>query len=192
MGTMLVEPTDTPPPAVTLRVLAPHEFVMLADQLISIYIAAMRYPPGTALGRRQLWLEHSNRPGFSCVVAVGDQEQLLAFGYGYTGRTGQWWHQEVQRGMAQEAQAYWLPNYFELTELHTRPDVQGRRLGEQVLQALLTGRVESAVLLSTPEGQNRAWRLYRRLGFVDVLRDYRFTGDPRPFGILGRLLPLDR
>jgi ribosomal protein S18 acetylase RimI-like enzyme len=47
------------------------------------------------------------------------------------------------------------------------------------------------MLLSTPEGENRAWRLYRRLGFTDVLRNYRFTGDPRPFGVLGRDLPLD-
>jgi ribosomal protein S18 acetylase RimI-like enzyme len=46
------------------------------------------------------------------------------------------------------------------------------------------------MLLSTPEGENRAWRLYRRLGFGDVLRHYRFTGDPRPFGVLGRELPL--
>ena len=46
------------------------------------------------------------------------------------------------------------------------------------------------MLLSTPEGENRAWRLYRRLGFTDVLRNYRFTGDPRPFGVLGRDLPL--
>jgi len=46
------------------------------------------------------------------------------------------------------------------------------------------------MLLSTPEGENRAWRLYRRLGFGDVLRNYRFTGDPRPFGVLGRELPL--
>ena len=37
----------------------------------------------------------------------------------------------------------------------------------------------------------RAWRLYRRVGFVDVLRNYRFNGDPRPFAVLGRPLPLD-
>ena len=48
---------------------------------------------------------------------------------------------------------------------------------------------ETNVLLSTPEinGEaNRAWRLYRRLGFADVIRDYHFAGDPRPFAILGR------
>jgi ribosomal protein S18 acetylase RimI-like enzyme len=49
------------------------------------------------------------------------------------------------------------------------------------------------VLLSTPETDgeaNRAWRLYRRLGFLDVIRGHHFAGDPRPFAILGRPLPL--
>ena len=48
-------------------------------------------------------------------------------------------------------------------------------------------------MLSTPEtygGSNRAWRLYRRLGFTDIIRGYYFAGDPRPFAILGRSLPL--
>ena len=55
------------------------------------------------------------------------------------------------------------------------------------------GRSEPQVLLSTPEVDeeaNRAWRLYRRLGFTDVIRGYHFAGDPRPFAILGRNLPL--
>ena len=58
---------------------------------------------------------------------------------------------------------------------------------------LLARRTEANVLLSTPENvgePNRAWRLYRRLGFADIIRSYHFAGDPRPFAILGRTLPL--
>ena len=65
--------------------------------------------------------------------------------------------------------------------------------GGLVVFRLLTGREESHVLLSTPEANgeaNRAWRLYRRLGFTDVIRGYHFAGDPRAFAILGRSLPL--
>ena len=36
----------------------------------------------------------------------------------------------------------------------------------------------------------RAGRLYRRFGFVDVIRDFHFPGDSRAFAILGRPLPL--
>ena len=85
-------------------------------------------------------------------------------------------------------------DYFELTELHVRPDAQGGGLGEGLLRALLAGTDRGHVLLSTPEHgprpPGRAWRLYRRLGFRDVLRDHLFTGDARPFAVLGRDLPL--
>ena len=86
-----------------------------------------------------------------------------------------------------------MTSYFELTELHIDPPAQGRGLGEALARRLLAGRAEAHVLLSTPEinGEaNRAWRLYRRLGFTDVIRGYHFAGDPRPFAILGRSLPL--
>jgi hypothetical protein len=46
------------------------------------------------------------------------------------------------------------------------------------------------VLLSTPDTPSRARRLYERVGFVDLLRGYRFAGDPREFAVLGRSLPL--
>jgi ribosomal protein S18 acetylase RimI-like enzyme len=86
-----------------------------------------------------------------------------------------------------------MGDYFELTELHIHPGIQGRGLGEALMRRLLAGRAEASVLLSTPEiiGEgNRAWRLYRRLGFTDVIRGYHFAGDPRAFAILGRALPL--
>ena len=63
-------------------------------------------------------------------------------------------------------------------------------LGEGLLRALLAGTDRAHVLLSTPEHgprpPGRAWQLYRRLGFRDVLRDHLFTGDARPFAVLGR------
>jgi ribosomal protein S18 acetylase RimI-like enzyme len=86
-----------------------------------------------------------------------------------------------------------MNSYFELTELHIHPRAQGRGLGEALARRLLANRDESNVLLSTPETDgepNRAWRLYRRLGFTDIIRRYHFAGDPRAFAILGRPLPL--
>ena len=86
-----------------------------------------------------------------------------------------------------------MTSYFELTELHIHPRAQGRGLGEALARRLLSERSEANVLLSTPETNgeaNRAWRLYRRMGFLDVIRGYHFTGDPRAFAILGRELPL--
>jgi ribosomal protein S18 acetylase RimI-like enzyme len=123
----------------------------------------------------------------------------VGIAYGYRGAPGQWWHEQVRRGIGEHrrlgdggpAAEFWLGDYFELTEVHVRPDCQGQGIGEQLIRRLLAGVRADKVLLSTPEGPSRAWNLYGRLGFQDVLRNYRFTGDPRPFGVLGRSLPMD-
>lgn len=174
------------------------EFADRLGEAIDVYITAMGYPRGTAKQRRTLWLEHSYRPGWRAVAWLGERDRLLAVSYGYWGGPGQWWFDEVRRGLAARrgsgAGGDWLADYFELTELHVHPDAQGDGLGEGLLRALLTGVERSQVLLSTPEHGSRppgrAWRLYRRLGFTDVLREHLFTGDPRPFAVLGRALPL--
>ncbi|CDO06446.1 acetyltransferase [Mycolicibacterium cosmeticum] len=128
-----------------------------------------------------------------------DAGDLVGVAYGYCGAPDQWWQQQVVQGLRrigtdQAHVAALMSSYFELTELHIHPRAQGRGLGEALVRRLLSGRAETHVLLSTPEinGEaNRAWRLYRRLGFTDVIRDYHFAGDPRAFAILGRSLPLD-
>lgn len=181
-------------------------------EALRVYVDAMRYPRGTEEQRAALWLEHTRRAGWKCVAAVEANPRadggcpeaelldapLLGIAYGYSGAPDQWWQQQVISGLQRVGAspvhiAELMASYFELTELHIEPRAQGQGLGEALTRRLLTGRGESHVLLSTPEinGEaNRAWRLYRRLGFTDVIRAYHFAGDPRPFAILGRPLPL--
>ncbi|GAA1482883.1 GNAT family N-acetyltransferase [Gordonia sinesedis] len=131
-------------------------------------------------------------------VSPARDEALVGIAYGYRGANDQWWNQQLRAGLRQAGRPQSeidtiTADYFELTELHVHPTAQGRGIGQWLLHQLLAGRPESRVLLSTPEipaERNRAWSLYRRMGFVDVLRDFRFTGDPRPFAFLGRSLPL--
>ena len=199
--------------------LAPGDMQRRLGDALGVYVEAMRYPRGTEDQRASMWLEHTRRRGWTAVAAVelpegADQDSggadadahhaaltsapLLGIAYGYCGAPEQWWQQQVvqglQRGGTDAARIDELmTNYFELTELHIHPRAQGRGLGEALAKRLLAGRQEPHVLLSTPEitGEgNRAWRLYRRLGFTDVIRGYHFAGDPRPFAILGRELPL--
>lgn len=162
-------------------------------EALSLYVAAMNYPPGTVHQRAPMWTTHMVRPGWRCIGAFSDRDELIGIGYGYVGTSGQWWHEQVRRGLLSTGTSpgSWLDDYFELTELHVRPDCQGSQLGEEILRRLLARTPASTVLLSTPEGPTRAWRLYRRLGFQDVLRQHHFAGDPRPFAVLGRSLPLD-
>lgn len=189
----------TAAPARQLVEFSPASLTGRLDEALHLYVAAMGYPPGTARHRRPLWLDHTRRAGWRGVGWVDEDERLLGVAYGYTGGPGQWWYEEVRRGLrartAAEPAPDWLADYFELTELHVRPDAQGGGLGEGLLRALLGGASARHVLLSTPEHEpeppGRAWQLYLRLGFRDVLRHHRFTGDSRPFAVLGRTLPLD-
>jgi ribosomal protein S18 acetylase RimI-like enzyme len=192
--------------------LSPGDMQRRLGDALGIYVDAMRYPRGTEEQRASMWVEHTRRRGWCAVAAVeapegsdGDPGEppltaapMLGVAYGYCGAPDQWWQQQVVQGLQREGAgqariAELMTDYFELTELHIHPSAQGRGLGEALARRLLAGRAEPHVLLSTPEinGEaNRAWRLYRRLGFTDVIRDYHFAGDPRPFAILGRELPL--
>lgn len=193
----------------TLIDLSPSDMAHRLSDALSVYVDAMRYPRGTEDQRASMWLEHTRRRGWKAVAAVDVTEvgagetgrtaaPMLGVAYGYCGAPDQWWQQQVVAGLRrngadQEHISDLMNSYFELTELHIHPSAQGRGLGEALIRRLLAGRGERHVLLSTPEinGEaNRAWRLYRRLGFTDVIRSYHFAGDPRPFAILGRTLPL--
>ena len=44
--------------------------------------------------------------------------------------------------------------------------------------------------MSRPHDVEKTLALPRVLGFTDVIRGHHFAGDPRPFAILGRPLPL--
>lgn len=181
-------PAD-PDPTRSIATIGPDTFRRDIDTLVRIYLSAMDYPRDIAFQRTALWIEHSRRAGFDARAARDADGTLIGLAYGYRGAPGQWWFSEIARGLGSTT-APELADFFELTELHVHPDHQGRGLGEALLRSLAAPRPERRMLLSTPEGENRAWRLYRRLGFTDVLRHYRFTGDARPFGILGRELPL--
>ncbi len=200
-----VKPHHTPAPVVVdLSVTALR--ARLHDAL-AVYVAAMDYPRGTGHHRAPMWTEHTSRAGWQAVAAVIPDDSgyfdvrtspIVAIGYGYRGAPHQWWQQQVYTGMRRSS---WpehsarelLSDYFELTELHVHPSAQGRGIGSTLLERLLRDRPERAVLLSTPEvdaEDNRAWRLYRRAGFGDVVRHFIFAGDTREFAILGRRLPL--
>ncbi len=192
--------------------LSPTDMALRLGDALSVYVDAMHYPRGTEKQRASMWLEHTRRLGWRAVAAVEadmtgsgrpDPDQLasaplLGVAYGYRGAPGQWWQQQVVRGLHhvgfnRDGISRLMNDYFELTELHIHPGAQGRGLGEGLARRLLKGRDEAHVLLSTPETSdeaNRAWRLYRRLGFADVIRGYHFAGDPRAFAVLGRTLPL--
>lgn len=171
----------------------PDDLARRLDDVVAVYGEAMGYRAELLEARRGYIATHVRRPGFRAVATLSSNGHLVGFGYGYLSAPGQWWHDQVRGALTDEARKAWFSECFEVVELHVRPATQGHGLGARQLRALLGMAGGSTTLLSTPEADeetSRAWRLYRRFGFVDILRDFRFPGDERAFAVLGRELPL--
>ncbi len=172
----------------------PHDLSRRLDDVVSVYGQAMGYDPDLLATRRGYMASHVHRRDFRAVASLDVHGTLLGFGYGYASEPGQWWHDQVRGGIRRDQRSGWLGDCFEVVELHVQPAAQGHRLGAAQLRMLLSMATAKTTLLSTPEAPedtSRAWRLYRRFGFVDVIRNFIFPGDARPFAVLGRTLPLD-
>jgi ribosomal protein S18 acetylase RimI-like enzyme len=167
-----------------------RQFAARVDEAMRIYVRAMRYADHTGAQRAVSARKHVSHEGFACRAALLDDGTLVGFGYGYTTKPGQWWHDLVRNALRAESAKEWLHDAFELSELHVLPEYQGIGIGRRLLLSLAGGITHSAMLLSTPDQDTRAFRLYRDTGFVDLARNYLFPGDARPFAVLGARLPL--
>jgi ribosomal protein S18 acetylase RimI-like enzyme len=166
------------------------EFAARADEAMAIYAQAMGYSRYAGSQRAVTARRHTANEGFACRAAVLPDGTLVGFGYGYTTLPGQWWHDLVRRALPGELGLAWLTDAFELSELHVLPAFQGNRVGRRLLTQLAGALPHAAMLLSTPDADTRAFRLYHDLGFQDLRRGYLFPGDARPFAVLGIRLPL--
>ncbi|MDP3711181.1 MAG: GNAT family N-acetyltransferase [Mycobacteriales bacterium] len=156
------------------------------DALLDVYAAAMGVDRRVARARRSIVTGHLDRRGLAA-VAAHDGDLLVGVAYGYVGERGQWWHDQVDAAMTRETAQRWLHGAFEVCELHVLPSHQGTGTGRALLDALLSGRSGTAVL-TTPDAETRARAFYRAGGWVDLVRDLRFPGDPRSFAVLGLAL----
>jgi len=181
------------PPAIsdpTIQTWSGTQFAARLDEAMDVYVRAMEYQSITGAQRAVTARRHATNQGFQCRAALDQNGTLIGFGYGYTASPGQWWHDLVRKAMAPEAAADWLGDSFELSELHVLPEHQGEGIGRLLLLAVGERLSHRAMLLSTPDYDSRAFRLYRHLGFIDLARHYLFPGDARPFAVLGARLPL--
>jgi ribosomal protein S18 acetylase RimI-like enzyme len=188
---------------VTYRELGPAEFRAGIRQFVGVYAAAMNPPDRTLSGREAIMERHAASPGFRGLAALADG-QLAGFTYGFHGETGQWWHDMVASALSTRYAAgvpaaeyagngtgrAWLDDSLEIAELHVLPDYQGAGVGYSLLLALTEGRPERTAVLSTADAPTRARRLYRGVGFTDLLTGFRFSGTEPPYAVMGALLPL--
>lgn len=190
---------------VTFAELGPVEFRPAINRFIAVYRAAMNPPDRMLTGREAILERHAANPGFRALTAVlthggGDPREpaanggvLAGFTYGFHGAPGQWWHDVVAGALAVSSAPDadgWLTDSFEVAELHVLPAYQGSGIGRELLLRLTSGRPERTAVLSTADMESRARRLYRRVGFTDLLTAFRFSGGDPPYAVMGARLPL--
>lgn len=185
----------------------PAAFQLRIDELIGIHLDAMNYPSNFAPQRRNLWLSAIQHQDFRCHLALVHPEGTPADAadlsqkcagvcFSFRGTPGNWWDQQISRGLKEAGSSTQqiesvLASYAELSEIHVAPQMQKHGIGRVLLERHLSAIEQQHVMLSTPEvpgEDNGAWRLYRSLGFQDVLRNFRFPADSRPFAILSKAL----
>jgi GNAT superfamily N-acetyltransferase len=179
--------------SVTFNELGPAEFNTAIGQLLAVYAVAMNPPQPMLAGREPIMRRHAANPGFRALTATAGPV-LTGFSYGFHGVPGQWWHDMVAMALATLAPAAgahaWLADSFEVAELHVHPRYQGEGIGRELLLRLTSGRGERTALLSTQDAESRARRLYRGVGFTDLVTGFRFSGGDPPYAVMGAALPL--
>lgn len=188
-------PTDT-----WLRPLDGPGLIRELDSVLAVYAAAMRTPAQQLPGRRMMMERHARYPAFRGLAAVTgcdspvEHGAIIGIGYGFHGEAGQWWHDMVTSAITAKAgrgiAMSWMKDCFEVGELHVLPDHQGRGVGRNLLLTLASGRPEPTAVLSTPDAESPARRLYRSVGFADLLTGFRFAGGDEPYAVMGAPLPL--
>ena len=135
-----------------------------------------------------------NAPPPAPALAPAPDGQVVGFAYGFHGQAGQWWYDAVwhaiSRSLGAGRAAVWLADSFEIAEVHVYQQHQRGGIGTAMLLSLTAGRPERTAVLSTPDRDSTARRLYRRLGFTELLTGYSFPGGSPPYIVMGAELPL--
>ena len=163
-------------------------------EALTIYGLAMGYDSAVVAGRYGYAIQHTDRPGFRAVGAFAetpDGEQLVGFGYGYlvapgpvVARPG------PRRPRPADGEARGCPAPSRSASCTSTPTTRAGAWAASCCTPCVADLPHPAALLSTPDSDTKAFRLYHADGFVDLARGYHFPGDSRPFAILGARLPL--
>lgn len=107
---------------------------------------------------------HSRRAGFRLVVATTDGT-VTGYGYGFTGRRGQFWSDWLTGAAPEDVVREWVGNHFELVDLVVHPDHRGGGISGLLHDQLVDGLPQEKALLATVPDGGPADRLYTGRGW---------------------------
>ena len=161
-------------------------------EALTIYGLAMGYDAAVVAGRYGYAIQHTDRPGFR---AVGAFETTRTASSSSASATATW--SSPGSGGTTRSAPRWTggrrrsgcPAPSRSASCTSTPTTRARAWAGGCCTPCVAGLPHPAALLSTPDADTKAFRLYHADGFVDLARGYHFPGDARPFAILGARLP---
>ena len=123
---------------------------------------------------------HARRAGFKLVVSVTDGI-VSGYGYGFTGKRGQFWSDWLAGAVPAEIVDTWVGDHFELVDMVVDPAFRGNGVAGLLHDHLLDGLPQERALLATVPGGGAAPRLYEGRGWHVVAP--RIDGDKALYGL---------
>ncbi|CAL9576821.1 GNAT family N-acetyltransferase [Streptomyces sp. enrichment culture] len=161
------------------------------DEALAVQAVAFGLDADEVAVRRQIVLRHMNYPGARALGATTGG-RLVGFVYGMPNDRAHWWSTIVQPYLRAEGNDTWLDDSFVITELHVHPDYQNRGIGRTLITRITDTATEPRSILSAIDTDSPARGLYHSLGYVDLARRVHFPSAPKPYAVMGALLPLRR
>ncbi|MEJ7636135.1 GNAT family N-acetyltransferase [Aeromicrobium sp.] len=107
---------------------------------------------------------HARRSGFRMVVST-TAGQVSGYGYGFTGKHGQFWSDWLSSAAPPDIVETWVGNHFELVDIVVDPTHRGQGIAGLLHDHLVTGLPQDRALLATTPDNGAAARLYRGRGW---------------------------
>lgn len=175
---------------IRLKSLIKEEIDNSKEQILETYRQAFAEPPynkteADVISFSQTLELHRRYPKARFIAAQDEDNLVIGFAYGYEVAVGQWWHDVVKKEMSASMQQEWLDGAYELVELAVRPSMQGYGIGGRLHDEILAGLSNPTAVLSTIETETAALHLYRKRGWVPLLRNFRFPTSIHSYIIMG-------
>lgn len=175
--------------SVTTIDLSPPEVLTRMGDIQSVYEAMYAIPAGGGAGFIPFLIEHSQQEGFRLCVAIdGGSDQMIGFGYGFTGYPGQTWRDSLAEAVGVEMAVSWLTGHFEFAEFGVIPTKRRSGIGTQLYDVLFNGLPQEQAILTVREGNEPARGFYAKQRWQVLYKGFLTQMGRGSYSIMGKTL----
>ena len=157
----------------------------VAERVVVAYREIYRATAAEAAAFLDVLRVHASRVGFTGRVAWRDAV-LVGFAYGFTGRPGQTWRDEMASHLGADVATQWLEGHFEFAQLGVVTTERRHGIGGRIHDELLTAVPHRRAVLTVIEANEPARAFYSNRRWQELGSGFVTTGGNGPYVIMGR------